>query len=62
MEDVKVAMGINEQGSGVIFPDQNGDIDFGGGFYNEDWLFSTRCSELFEFYWSKLKKVFQHWH
>ncbi len=60
MEDIKVAMGVNEQGAGVIFPDQRGDIDFGGGFYSEDRLFCTWCSELFEFYWSKSKKVFQH--
>lgn len=59
LEGTKIAMGINEKMGGVIFPDNDGKIDFGAGFYGEDPDFLGWCRDLFEYYWSRSKRIFQ---
>ncbi len=51
VQEVKVAMAINEKVAGVCFPGLDGKIDFGVGFIGSDSEFRTWSSDLFEYYW-----------
>jgi predicted transcriptional regulator len=55
--EIRVAMGINEIGAGVVFPNKAGAIDFGGGFYSQNSIFRSWCSDLFQLYWSQSTKI-----
>ncbi len=53
LNDVKIAMAINEKLAGICFPTPDGKIDFGVGFTGADQAFRTWCSDLFTNYWNK---------
>jgi predicted transcriptional regulator len=57
LPQVKIAVAINETTAGVCFPNLDGKIDFGAGFAGNDPLFRGWCSDIFENYWSKSKKI-----
>jgi len=57
LQVVKIAMAINETTAGVCFPDLKEKIDFGAGFAGEDAEFRGWCEDLFEFYWSRSRKI-----
>lgn len=57
LHEVKIAMAINESIAGVCFPGLNGKIDFSAGFAGSDPLFRAWCTDLFEHYWSKSRKI-----
>jgi len=57
LNEVKIAMAINETTAGVCFPTTDGVIDFGGGFAGTDPGFRLWCNDLFDYYWSKCMKV-----
>jgi predicted transcriptional regulator len=60
LDDIRLAMGINEKVAGVIFPKEDGgEIDFGGGFYSEETAFHNWCTDLFDFYWKRAKMFYQ---
>jgi predicted transcriptional regulator len=54
---ITIAMAINETMAGVCFPDLAGKIDFGLGFTGTDPDFIGWCSDLFEHYWTRAKKL-----
>jgi predicted transcriptional regulator len=54
---VNVALAVNERLAGVCFPDTGGKIDFGCGFLGTDPKFRGWCSDLFELYWSRSRKL-----
>jgi len=58
MKEVRIAMAINEGLAGVCFPSVEGGIDFSAGFAGTDPLFRTWCTDLFEYYWSKSRKIY----
>ena len=51
LNDVNVAMAINEKLAGVCFPGPDGKLDFGVGFVGSDSGFRAWCSDLFDYYW-----------
>ena len=57
LQDVKFAMAINEVVAGVCFPDLNGKIDFRVGFVAKDLRFRSWCTDLFEHYWTRSRKI-----
>jgi predicted transcriptional regulator len=57
LQEVKIAMAINETFAGVCFPGTNGKIDFSAGFSGKDPQFRAWCCDLFEHYWAKSKKL-----
>jgi predicted transcriptional regulator len=57
VEQIRVAMAINENLAGVCFPGIGGKIDFAAGFSGSDPRFLTWCKDLFEFYWNKSRKI-----
>jgi len=57
LKEVRVAMAINETFAGVCFPGLNGKIDFSMGFSGKDSEFRGWCSDLFEHYWAKSRKI-----
>jgi len=57
VQEVKVAMAINEKSAGVCFPGLDGKIDFGIGFTGSDSEFRTWSSDLFEHYWKSSEPV-----
>jgi predicted transcriptional regulator len=57
LHEVKIAMAINESIAGVCFASLDGKIDFSSGFVGKDARFRNWCSELFEYYWAKSRKV-----
>ena len=56
LQEVKIAMAMNESLAGFCFPGLDGKIDFGAGFTGKDPLFRAWCYDLFEFYWSRFSK------
>ena len=57
VQDVKVAMAMNEKFAGVCFPGLDAEIDFSAGFAGGGDQFRAWCEDLFEYYWSKSRKV-----
>jgi predicted transcriptional regulator len=57
LEEVKIAMGINEKWSGVIFPNLSGEIDFGAGFTDDGPEFRAWSRELFQYYWAQSRMI-----
>lgn len=57
LHEVKIAMAINEKIAGLCFPGVNGKIDFNGGFTGEDPSFRGWCTDLFDYYWSRSRKI-----
>ncbi|HXW37525.1 MAG TPA: helix-turn-helix domain-containing protein [Nitrososphaerales archaeon] len=57
LPEVKIAMAMNESMAGVCFPDSYGGIDFAAGFAGADPIFREWCHDLFEFYWSRARRV-----
>ncbi len=57
VQDVKVAMAINEKVAGVCFPGLDGKIDFGVGFIGSDPAFRSWSRDLFEHYWNSAEPV-----
>ena len=57
LNDVDVAMAINEKLAGVCFPGQDGKLDFGVGFVGSDSGFRAWCSDLFDYYWKTAQPV-----
>jgi predicted transcriptional regulator len=57
LQEVKIAMAMNESLAGFCFPGLDGKIDFGVGFTGKDPLFRAWCYDLFEFYWSRSRKI-----
>jgi predicted transcriptional regulator len=55
--EVKLAIVINESIAGVCFPSVDGKIDFGAGYTGSDPQFRSWCTDLFELYWSKSRKI-----
>ncbi|MBO0889258.1 hypothetical protein J2P12_09185, partial [Candidatus Bathyarchaeota archaeon] len=54
---VSVAMALNESLAGLCFPGLNDQIDFGAGFIGTDPSFIAWCTDLFQEYWSKSRKI-----
>lgn len=57
LSEVKLAMAMNETMAGICFPGLDGKIDFSSGFSGVDPLFRAWCSDLFEHYWTKSRKI-----
>ena len=55
--DVRVAMAINETIAGICFPGIDGKIDFSAGFLGKDPSFRGWCNDLFDYYWSRSRKI-----
>lgn len=51
VNNVGVAMAINENLAGVCFPGPDGKLDFGVGFVGSDSSFRSWCCDLFDYYW-----------
>lgn len=51
VNEISIAMAINEKVAGVCFPAQDGKIDFGVGFIGADDRFRSWCRDMFEHYW-----------
>lgn len=51
LNEVNVAMAINEKLAGVCFPGTDGKLDFGVGFVSTNPDFRAWCSDLFQYYW-----------
>ena len=56
LNDVHVAMVINEQAAGFCLPDLSGKVDFRTGFAGTDVQFIQWCSELYQYYWERSRK------
>jgi predicted transcriptional regulator len=55
---VSVALAINETVAGVCFPNASDNkIDFSSGFSGTDPVFRAWCEELFQYYWSKSRRL-----
>lgn len=57
VNDVGVAMAINEKLAGVCFPGLDGKLDFGVGFVGSGPAFRSWCGDLFEHYWKSAEPV-----
>lgn len=57
LNDVHVAMVINEQAAGFCLPDLSGKVDFRTGFAGTDVQFIQWCSELYQYYWERSRKI-----
>jgi predicted transcriptional regulator len=57
VNEISVAMAINEKIAGVCFPGHDGKIDFGVGFIGTDARFRNWCRDLFEYYWGSAEPV-----
>ena len=57
VEEVKVAMAMNEKTAGVCFPGLDHKIDFGVGFVCSDPTSRSWCRDLFEHYWKSAEPV-----
>ena len=57
LNDVSVAMAINEKLAGVCFPGADGKLDFGVGFVGADASFRSWCNDLFDYYWKAADAV-----
>jgi predicted transcriptional regulator len=57
LPEVKIAMAMNETMAGICFPRLDGKIDFSSGFSGIDPLFRSWCSDLFEHYWAKSRRI-----
>jgi predicted transcriptional regulator len=57
LQDVQIALAINETTAGVCFPGLDGEIDFGKGFSGKDPQFRAWCCDLFEHYWARSRKI-----
>lgn len=51
LNEVGVAMAINEKLAGVCFPGPDGKLDFGVGFVGSDPSFRSWCCDLFDYCW-----------
>jgi predicted transcriptional regulator len=58
LPQVKVAVAMNESLAWVCFAGPDGKIDFGGGFSGKDAQFRGWCSDLFEYYWARAKRIY----
>jgi predicted transcriptional regulator len=57
VEEVRVAIALNEGLAGLAFADRKGKIDFDTGLQGSDPQFLKWCADLFTYYWSKAKRV-----
>lgn len=57
MDEVRMALGMNEKVAGVCFPDLDGRIDFSRGFVSTDGSFLKWCRDVFDYYWAESKRV-----
>jgi predicted transcriptional regulator len=57
LQEVRIAMAINEAMAGVCFAGINGKIDFSAGFSGKDQELRSWCCDLFEYFWSKSRRV-----
>jgi predicted transcriptional regulator len=57
LPQVSVAVAMNETLAWVCFAGPDGKIDFGGGFSGKDAQFRGWCSDLFDYYWARAKKI-----
>ena len=57
LPDIRIGMAINEKSAGVCFPGLDAEIDFSTGFAGEEARFRGWCTDLFEYYWSRSRKV-----
>ena len=57
LNDVGVAMAINEKLAGVCFPGPDGKLDFGVGFVGSGSSFRSWCCDLFDYYWKSGEPV-----
>ncbi|MEM0117844.1 MAG: transcriptional regulator FilR1 domain-containing protein [Conexivisphaerales archaeon] len=57
LSDVHIAMVINEQAAGFCLPDLSGKVDFRTGFAGADFQFIRWCTELYQYYWERSRKV-----
>jgi predicted transcriptional regulator len=56
-KEILVATGVTEKYAGVVFQ-SDGKLDFGNGFFGDSPQFRTWCGDLFEFCWSRSRKVY----
>jgi predicted transcriptional regulator len=57
VNEVRIAMAMNEKDAGVCFPGLDGKIDFGVGFIGSDPSFRGWCRDLFDHYWKSAQQV-----
>lgn len=57
MENVTLAMKMNEKRGGMVLPDFNGKLDFNYGLISGDVLFQHWLKGIFQMYWEKAKPV-----
>lgn len=57
LNDVGVAMAINEKLAGACFQGPDGKLDFGVGFVGSDVPFRSWCCDLFDYYWRTAELV-----
>lgn len=57
VETVRVGLALNESLAGVVFPDRRGKLDFGAGLRGRDPDFRRWCTDLFQWYWSRARRL-----
>jgi len=56
-QSVKVGLSMNETSAWVSFAGPDGKIDYSAGFYSKDARFREWCSDLFDYYWARSRKI-----
>jgi len=57
MDNIKIAIAMNEKIAQVCFPDLDGRIDYNSGFISDSPDFHRWCHDLYSFYWDSSKKM-----
>lgn len=57
MDNIKIAIAMNEKIASVCFPDLDGRIDYNGGFVGDSPDFHRWCHDLYSIYWDRSKKM-----
>ena len=51
-DSVSIVVILNEKESCIMFPNKNGEVDLGEGFYSSDPLFHEWCHDYFNYCWN----------
>jgi len=57
MDNVKIAIAMNEKIANVCFPNLDGRIDYSSGFISNSLDFHRWCHDLYSIYWERSKKM-----
>lgn len=58
VDDVRIALAMNERIAAIVLPTLDGRIDYGQGFCGDSQNFHQWCSDLFRYYWEKSVKKY----